>query len=90
MKKKVFMLGSKDIDTINNSDIYNTNKNLYLCKKEREKKLLQGIQSNNGLKERVGKKMVDDTVLAAVTQANTITKTFDKRFAILLDFDLDF
>ena len=50
VKKKVLMLGSKDIDTINNSDIYETYKNLYLSEKEREEKLLQGIQSANGLK----------------------------------------
>ena len=49
VKKKVLMLGSKDIDTINNSDIYNTHKDLYLSKKEREEKLLEGIQSANGL-----------------------------------------
>ena len=39
-----------DIDTINNSDIYDTYKDLYLSEKEREEKLLQGIQSANGLK----------------------------------------
>ena len=33
LKKKVLMLGSKDINTINNSDIYDTYKNLYLSKK---------------------------------------------------------
>ena len=43
-KKKVLMLGSKEIDTINNSDIYDTYKALYLSEKEREKKLLQSIQ----------------------------------------------
>ena len=48
------MLGSKETDTINNSDIYDTYKDLYLSEKEREEKLLQGIQSANGLKERVG------------------------------------
>ena len=48
------MLGSKDIDTINNSDIYDTYKDLYLSKKEREEKLLQGIQSANGLNAHVG------------------------------------
>ena len=36
VKKKVLMLGSKDIDTINNSDIDDTYKDLYLSKKERE------------------------------------------------------
>ena len=55
-KKKVLLLGSKDIDTINNSDIYDTYKDLYLSEKEREEKLLQGIQSANGLKARVGAK----------------------------------
>ena len=50
VKKKVLMLGAKDIDTINNSDIYDTYKDLDLSEKEREKKLLQGIQSANGLK----------------------------------------
>ena len=43
-KKKVLMLGSKEIDTINNSDIYDTYKAPYLSEKEREKKLLQSIQ----------------------------------------------
>ena len=52
MKKKVFMLGSKDIDTINNSDVYDTYKGLYLGEKEREEKLLQGIQPSNALKAR--------------------------------------
>ena len=50
VKKKVLMLGSKDIDTFINSDIYDTYKDLYLSKKEREEKLLQGIQLANDLK----------------------------------------
>ena len=50
VKKKELILGSKEIDTINNSDIYDTYKDLYLSKKEREQKLLQGIRSTNGLK----------------------------------------
>ena len=56
MKQKVLMLGSKNIDTINNSDIYDTYKDLYLSEKEHEGKLLQGIQWTNGLKVRVGAK----------------------------------
>ena len=35
VKKKVLMFGSKDIDTINNSYIYHTYKDLYLSEKER-------------------------------------------------------
>ena len=56
MKQKVLMLGSKNIDTINNSDIYDTYKDLYLSEKEHEGKLLQRIQWTNGLKVRVGAK----------------------------------
>ena len=44
VKKKVLILGTKDIDRINNSGVYGTYKVLYLSEKEREEKLLQGIQ----------------------------------------------
>ena len=87
VKVKVLMLGSADIDAINNSDIYDTCKDLYLSKKEREGKLLQGIQPANGLKARVGAKKADSTTLTITTQENAIKKTFDKGFAIPLDFD---
>ena len=87
VKKKMLMLGSKDIDTINNSDIYDTYKDLYLSEKKREEKLLQGLQSANSLKARVGAKKADGTALTVTTQENAIKKTFDKRFAIPLDFD---
>ena len=43
VKKKVLMLSSKDIDTMNNSDVCDTRKDLYLSEKEREEKLLKGI-----------------------------------------------
>ena len=81
------MLGSKDIDTINNSDIYDTYKDLYLSKKKLEEKLLQGIQPANDLKARLGAKKADGTTLTLTTQENAIKKTFGNRFAILLDFD---
>ena len=61
------MLGSKDIDTINNSDIYDTYKDLYLSEKEHEEKLLQGIHSANDLKACVGAKEEDGTALAVMT-----------------------
>ena len=48
-KEQMPMLHSKDIDTINNADVYNTFKDLYLSEKESEEKLLQGIQLVNGL-----------------------------------------
>ena len=87
VKKKVFMLGSKDIDTINNSDVYDTYKDLYLSKEEHEKTLLQCIQLANGLKAQMGAKKADGTSLAVTAQENAIKKTLDKRFAIPLDFD---
>ena len=87
VKKNVLMLGSKEIDTINNADIYDTYNDLYLSEKERDEKLLQGIQSANGLKTRAGAKKADGTALTVTTKENAIKKTFGKRFAIPLDFD---
>ena len=87
VKKKVLMLGSKGIDTINNSDIYDTYKDLYLSEKEREEKLLQRMQLAHGLKARVGEKEVNGTALTVTTQENATKKTFDKPFAIPLDFE---
>ena len=87
VKKKVPMLGSIDIDTINSSDIYDTYKDVYLSEKEREKKLLQGIQPANSLKARVGATKSDGTALTVTTQENAIKKTLQERFAIPLNFD---
>ena len=87
VKKKVLMLGSKDIDTINNSDVCGTYNDLYLSEKEHEEKLLQGIQSTNGLKLRVGAKKADRMALVVITQENTSKKSFDKRFVTPLGFD---
>ena len=83
----MLILVSKDIDTINNSDIYDVYNNLYQSKKEHEEKLLQGMQLVNGLKVWVGSKKADGIALTFSTQENVIKKTFDKRFAIPLDFD---
>ena len=87
VKEKVLMLGSKDIATINNSDVYGTYKDLYLSKTEREEKLLQGIQSANGLKAWVGVKKSDGTALVVTAQKHAIKKTLDKRFLKPLGFD---
>ena len=81
------MLGSKDIDTINNTDVYDTYKDLYLSEKESEEKLLQGIQLANGLQARVGAKKSDGTALTVKKQENFIKKRFDKLFAVPIDFD---
>ena len=83
----MLILGSTEIYTINNSDVYDTYKDLYLSKKEHEERLLQGIQPANGLKAHVGAKKADGTGLVLTTQENAIKKTFDKKFSIPLDFD---
>ena len=80
-------LGSKEIDVINNSCIYDVYKDLYLSEKEREERLLQGIQPTNWLKARFWAKKSSGTALTLITQENVIKKTYDKKFAIPLDFD---
>ena len=67
VKKKILMIGSKEIDTIDNSDIYDTYKDLYLSEKEREKKILQGMQPAKGSKVWVGAKKADGTALTVIT-----------------------
>ena len=67
VKKKVLMLASKDIHKINNSDIYDMYKDLYLSEKKREENLVQGIQLVNDLKAHVGAKKADGTALAVTT-----------------------
>ena len=85
--KKVFMLGSKEIDIISNTVIFGTYNDLYLSEKKREEKLFQGIQSANGLKGRTDAKKADGTAITVTTQENVIKKTFSKSFEIPLDFD---
>ena len=58
VKEKTLMLGSKVLDTINKSDIYDIYKDLNLSEKYGEEKLLQSIQLDNGLKAQVGAKKV--------------------------------
>ena len=74
------MLGSKDTDTINNSYIYDAYKDLYLSEKEREEKLLQGIQSANGLKARVEKVISCTGDTAATYKLSGISLEYDAIF----------
>ena len=48
--KKTLTLGSKELEVIENCDIFETYKDLYLTKKQRENMHLQDIQTENGLK----------------------------------------
>ena len=72
-------LGSKETDVINNSCICDAYKDLYLSEKERDERLLQGIQPANGLKARLDAKKSDDTALILTTQENVIKKTYAKK-----------
>ena len=54
---------------------YDPYKDLYLSEKEREERLLQGIQLANGLKEQLGTKKSDGTALTLTTQEDVIKKT---------------
>ena len=72
---------------INNSDIYDSYEDLYVTEKEREEKLLEGIQPANGLKARVGAKKSRWYSTYIDKPENAIKKKFDKRFSIPLDFD---
>ena len=51
-QSKLLLIQSIQMDTINNADFNDTYKDLYLSEKQREEKLLQGIQSANSLKAR--------------------------------------
>ena len=51
VKKKVLMLGSKEIDTVNQSYIYDTYKDLYLSKKEQKKSFFKVSSLQQVLKQ---------------------------------------
>ena len=51
VKKKVQMVGSKEIDMVNQSYIYDTYKDLYLSKQEREEKLFKVSSLQQVLKQ---------------------------------------
>ena len=70
----MFRLGSKESDVINNASVFDAYKNLYLSKKKREERILQGIHLANGLKARLGTKKSDGTALTLTTQENVIKK----------------
>ena len=73
VKKNVLMLRSNEI---NNSDIFDTCKDLYLNEKELEEKILQDIQSENDLMVQVGAKEADGMVVTVTTKENAIKKAF--------------
>ena len=85
--KKTLSLGPTELEVVENADIFDTYKDLYLTKKQRENMQLQGIQPENGLKARLGAKKSDGTDLTLSTAENALKKTLGNRFMIPLDFE---
>ena len=82
--KKTLTLGSTELELIENCDIFDTYKDLYLTKKQRENMHFQGIQPENGLKARVGAKKSDGTDLTLSTAENAVKKTLGRGLQYLL------
>ena len=81
------MRGSKEVDKINNSDIFHTYNGLCLREKKLDERLLQGIQSANSLIAWTGTKMSKVCGKNSYDQGKYSPKKFRKRFAMPLDFD---
>ena len=56
-------------------------------KKKREREVLQGIQQENGSKDRNEAKNTDGMAITVSTKENAIKKAIGKKFAIPLNFD---
>ena len=84
--KKTLKLGNKSIEVIDNADILDTYMDLYLTKEDRKHRILQGIQSSDGLKARLGSTKADGSALGLSASETAIKKTYGKRFSIPLDF----
>ena len=58
LAKRTLTLGSTEIETIKNCDIFDTYKDLFLTEKKRENMHFQGIQPKNGLDARLDAKKI--------------------------------
>ena len=87
LAKKTLTLGSTELETIENCDIFDTYKDLYLTEKQRENMHFQGIQPKNGLDARLDAKKVNGTDLKLSTAENAVQTTLGNRFMIPLDFE---
>lgn len=67
--------------------MYDTYKDLYLCKDGREKKLLKENLSGNGMKVWFGSTRAGSTALTLTAEEKTVKRTLIKKFYIHLDFD---
>ena len=87
LAKKTLTLGSIEIETIENCDIFDTYKDLFLTEKKRKNMHFQGIQLKNGLDARLDAKKSDGTDLTLSTAENAVKTTLGNRFMIPLDFE---
>ena len=83
--QKNLKLVNKAIELIDNADILDTYIDLYLTKENRKHRILQGIQSSDALKARLGSTKADSTALSLSASETAIKKTYGKRFSIPLD-----
>lgn len=77
-RKKMLMLGSQDIYTTNKAEIYDTHEDSYFSKKDREEKLLQGIQPANNLKAQVSAKTIAGAAITFTTQEQWLQRLLIK------------
>ena len=85
--KKSLSIGSNEVESIDNSDIFDVYKDPYLKKKKRENLLLKGIEAENGLKAKLGAKKADGTDPKLTCEENAIIKALGNSLPILLDFE---
>jgi hypothetical protein len=74
--------GTEKILVVSRYDLYNTFKDLWLTKEERDDKVFEGVQSENLRKLRSGL-----TVAGASASHNALNKVFSKKYKIPLDFE---
>lgn len=79
---KIYFEGN-EVLSINNYDEIMTYKDFWLSKKDKSKKIFQGLHTENGLKLRVDSKGAKGDV-----EETAIAKTYGNRFRIPIDFEL--
>lgn len=72
-----------EVLSINNYDKIMTYKDFWLSKKDKSRRIFQGIHTENGLKLRVDSKAATGT-----SEETVIAKTYGNRFRIPIDFEL--
>ena len=82
--KKELFIGGKTFEVRNNYYKYDTYKDLYMTSNEREDALLPGIQSETGLRARLGATKVGDTTLTLSAEEKAVKKTLGNEISAYL------